>query len=252
MKAVRALQERSLLLEQAATSSGVLEYLRRPKAPAARGKPNELFLRNTLRSVFSSNKRAQEDEMWENRQQQLKRIESERSGDRSEPQGVSLGLLEARADVASRGKGEVEDEVSSSSSSGDSAGKRAEDDEGWIMTEEELQAMLSRHRARGRGGVGSRVDQVGPSLPPQDEAEVRGREDVERIMRGLLKGPEAPSWMNKRSIDDLLEMEASELSRRIKESKKRRKKEKDKKVGKRKEKDKKKRKKDKKSKKEKQ
>lgn len=43
--------------------------------------------------------------------------------------------------------------------------KEVEEEEGWIMTDEELQAMLTRHRARGRGGVGSRADDVGPFLP---------------------------------------------------------------------------------------
>ena len=39
------------------------------------------------------------------------------------------------------------------------------EEEGWIMTDDELQALLRRHRARGRGGVGSRADEVGPYLP---------------------------------------------------------------------------------------
>ena len=33
------------------------------------------------------------------------------------------------------------------------------------MTDEEMQEMLSRHRARGRGGVGPRAEEPGPFLP---------------------------------------------------------------------------------------
>lgn len=33
------------------------------------------------------------------------------------------------------------------------------------MSEEELQQLLGKHRPKGRGGVGSRVDETGPFLP---------------------------------------------------------------------------------------
>ena len=50
--------------------------------------------------------------------------------------------------------------------SGSGSGSGSDDGVPWIMTDEEMQAMLTKHRARGRGGVGSRLDDVGPHLPP--------------------------------------------------------------------------------------
>lgn len=236
--AARALEERAMLLEKAATSSGVLEYLRRPIVPAPRARANELFLQNTLRSVFHSNRRAQEDAMWDQRELEFKRLECERSRgtkDAKEVQAVSQDPTDKSKDK--------EDESPSSISSGHSDGKDDRKHDGWVMSEEELQAMLSRHRAKGRGGVGSRIDEVGPFLPT-DDAEVKGREDAEHVIRKMLKGPEIPSWMSKTSVNDILEMDATELSRRMKEGK-RSKKKKDKKSGKLKDKEKKKKKKEK-------
>jgi hypothetical protein len=233
-RAVRAIEERALLLEKAAASSGVLGYLERPMAPPVRGRPNELFLRNTLRSVFHSNRRAQEDEMWEQRQHQLKRIEEEQSGvrrDREEDPAVvrrqggqDEPTTKSRDPQAENPNQDSDESPRSSSSSGQSDGKEGgKGDEDWVMSEEELQTMLSRHRAKGRGGVGSRVDDVGPFLPT-DDAEVKGMEDAKQVVRRMLKGPEMPSWMSKTSVDELLEMDASELSKMIKERKKKSKK----------------------------
>jgi hypothetical protein len=237
-RAVRAIEERALLLEKAAAASGVLGYLERPMAPPVRGRPNELFLRNTLLSVFHSNRRAQEDEMWEQRQHQLKRIQMDQSGGRRDQEedpavvrrqgGHNEPTTKSRDPQAENPHQNSNESPSSSSSSGHSAGKEeGKVDEEWVMSEEELQAMLLRHRAKGRGGLGSRVDDVGPFLPT-DDALVRGMEDAKQVARRMLKGPEMPSWMSKTSVHELLEMDASELSKIIKEKKKKGKKDKNK------------------------
>jgi hypothetical protein len=72
------LVERAALLEECASTDGVLAYLRRPPQ---RERPNERFLKNTLRGVFSSNQRAQVDKMWELRDAQLEREARRRKRD---------------------------------------------------------------------------------------------------------------------------------------------------------------------------
>ena len=69
----RIITERSALLDQRASTDGVLSFLRRPPPP--RGRPNERFLQSTLMSVFHSNRREQESRMWEQRDAQLSRQE---------------------------------------------------------------------------------------------------------------------------------------------------------------------------------
>ena len=53
----RMLEQRAALLDQAVQQGGVLAYLREPSRPLQREKLNERFLHNTLRGVFSANKR---------------------------------------------------------------------------------------------------------------------------------------------------------------------------------------------------
>ncbi|KAL6759065.1 hypothetical protein V8C86DRAFT_2584026 [Haematococcus lacustris] len=60
-----------------------------------------------------------------------------------------------------------------------------EDEEGWMMGEEELQALLSRQRVKGRGGVGSRLEQTGPYLPS-------GISSVASALEGVVRGPLRP------------------------------------------------------------
>ncbi|GFH13591.1 uncharacterized protein HaLaN_09512 [Haematococcus lacustris] len=63
-------------------------------------------------------------------------------------------------------QGEEQQEEQQEGQQGPAAGVESpEDEEGWMMGEEELQALLSRQRVGGRGGVGSRLEQTGPYLP---------------------------------------------------------------------------------------
>ncbi|GIL51105.1 hypothetical protein Vafri_7150 [Volvox africanus] len=57
-----------------------------------------------------------------------------------------------------------------------------------MMTDEEIASMLSRYRVRGRGGVGSKADAVGPDL---EDAEVDPGGNETRAQRG----PVAPAWL---------------------------------------------------------
>ncbi|GLI62076.1 hypothetical protein VaNZ11_004634 [Volvox africanus] len=58
----------------------------------------------------------------------------------------------------------------------------------YMMTDEEIASMLSRYRVRGRGGVGSKADAVGPDL---EDMEVDAGGNETRAQRG----PMAPAWL---------------------------------------------------------
>mmetsp|Transcript_346 Transcript_346/g.855 ORF Transcript_346/g.855 Transcript_346/m.855 type:complete len:468 (-) Transcript_346:240-1643(-) len=66
--------QRSSALAARVGEDGVLAFCRRP---VVRGRPNERFLTNTLRGVFSTNRRVDEQLMWETRNTQREREERE-------------------------------------------------------------------------------------------------------------------------------------------------------------------------------
>ncbi|GAX78985.1 hypothetical protein CEUSTIGMA_g6425.t1 [Chlamydomonas eustigma] len=358
------LVERAALLEERANTDGVLAYLRRPPQ---RERPNERFLQNTLRGVFSSNRRAQEEKMWELRDAQLEReARDEKDKDEghavctgdtgllrepctskllrsppvsrvfqrggtasfhnednahtssmkhsrgdsaqlfgprapafnihgadrkrrlglSNPQGTEGHVVNSHAEcsetqnreakrarsrslspalscrstsdsdeveVSSSGSGashsyvtasllhagpsshrnerdcaaatdpmlprnnddgrqqtevcesreDVEmfgtDQVGNVDGKGKNKMKRGQEcnddgDDGWIMSDEELKAMLLKYQARGRGGVGSRADETGPYLP-------EGYEQTRSSLEGVLRGPAVPSWIRSAALE---------------------------------------------------
>jgi len=75
--------------------------------------------------------------------------------------------------------------------------------------------MLSKHRTRGRGGVGSRADETGPYLP-----EAEGVSALE----GVVRGPQAPSWLRQANerLDAaaLLDMDLPQLLQQIAQARK--------------------------------
>ncbi|KXZ49262.1 hypothetical protein GPECTOR_22g855 [Gonium pectorale] len=163
------LTQRAMSLSERSQAEGVTAFLRRP---AVRGRLNERFLQNTLRDVRTSNRRAEEAELWELREAQLEREARQagraqagnRDGQSSRGtrdwedagrSGSAVATVEAQGGSAGHGVGAEGD--------GDDGG----DDGPYMMTDEEIEAMLARHRVRGRGGVGSKADAVGPQ--PLDE-----------------------------------------------------------------------------------
>eukprot|EP00798_Chlamydomonas_sp_ICE-L_P002838 gene2838-17739_t len=302
----KLIMDGALQLEENASNQGVLAF---NKKPLKRAKLNDRFLQNTLKGVFSTNKRAQQAEMWELRDLQKAREEQERvdrsrrqrrspyrgrsrsrtrsrsrsrsprSAGRSRSRSYSRSrsprprasppssVLGSDAEQPSRASASTS---SSSSGSGRSTSPRAseptrdgvaesshaaggrrpsgrsrsgrspvissiernkkvggeqrkgadrdgeegqrtgmkrkgareedkkeaseedreeEEEEGWIMTDEELQAMLSKHRTRGRGGVGSRTDEPGPFLPDGASAGPSSFDPLAGVVRGPVRPP---------------------------------------------------------------
>ncbi len=99
---VSCVQRGEALLQQS-KDEGVLAFCRQP---AVRGQINERFLQNTLRNVFTSNKRTDESKLWEMRQMQRDREERSRSPHVASTSGRSEarpGDGGARADTREHG-----------------------------------------------------------------------------------------------------------------------------------------------------
>ncbi|XP_074585755.1 uncharacterized protein LOC141841480 [Curcuma longa] len=197
----------SLLMEEArrmrveAEKEGVHVYLRKPNV---RGRPNARFLTATVHGVQQANRAVEVSEMWRAREKEL--------------------ALEAKLEGRSKQythKGSSSEKHHSSSHHISSSSKHKEnsktlsyapskpdlddcsDRDG--LRDEEVEEFLRLRAKRGRGDVGSRMDEAGP-YPPQASSrqndntddDVRMKEDWEsRIL-----GPEKPGFLRHRSSLD--------------------------------------------------
>ncbi|KAG1674710.1 hypothetical protein FOA52_013545 [Chlamydomonas sp. UWO 241] len=223
------LSRRAEALQQRAGAGGVLAYLGHPQglsaaagtsAPASsapHARLNGRFLNTTLKGVISGNRRAQETDMWEVWDAKGEREGAGAGGAGGSGRGGSDG---AAVGTSARAAGSGGGGEGSSGSGGEEGG-------GWVMTDEEMAAMLSRSRKRGRGGVGPRADDVGPFPDQDEEAAMRGP------LAGALRGPAVPAWLQRSAgatagggapgtsgADALLGMDLTQLLRGLKAAKK--------------------------------
>eukprot|EP01018_Ginkgo_biloba_P014392 Gb_41734 [translate_table: standard] len=194
------LMEEATRLRQQADREGVHVYLAKPKV---RGRPNSQFLTATMRGVQQANRMVEVNEMWRLREKELEleqrmcickdRFPSEqhrytRSGnlrhnsvDRSNSKHKSYTYSKEGQDLRNPFNG---------SGNADSPEMG---DEG--LRDEEIEDFLQSRAKRGRGAVGSRMDEPGPYLMPREgessspvPPEVRVKEDWEQ---GVI-GPSMP------------------------------------------------------------
>ena len=229
---------------------GVTAYLGRA---TQRERPNERFLQNMLRNVQQANRRAEEEEMWQVRQEQLQREQREASARRRRQRSPSLEARKRRHDSSSGGGGGADGQrdprpAGCSSQRGDSDAEEAaerrqsaaaaaaegEQDCGGKAgsdCEAALAAMLASKRPRGRGSTGARVDLAGPYLEGRKASE-GVNEDVEvTVRRQQPVGPARPEWLHSPSAAAAAaDMEggsqSSDSSRERREERRRRKEEK--------------------------
>ncbi|KAG0542161.1 hypothetical protein BDA96_02G079300 [Sorghum bicolor] len=230
----------SLLLEEAqrlqleANREVVHAYLRKPNV---RHRPNSRFLTATVRGVQQANRVVEVDEMWRAREKELE-LESKmkgRSKDRDDFRGEKR-------------KSDLRNHISSSrvEQEGTTYNNSYSDQEDGLR-DDEIERFLHSSAKRGRGAVGSRMDEPGPYLDSlsrhQDNgpsADIRVEEKWER----RVQGPEKPSLLGSKSLDghwrkDTLDGRSSSSEPQTKKEKKN-KSEKREKIEKKKEKDKKK------------
>ncbi|GBF94514.1 hypothetical protein Rsub_07048 [Raphidocelis subcapitata] len=165
-------------LEERAATDGATAFCGRP---VQRERLNERFLANTLRGVASTNRRAQERQMWA-------------AWEKEAPA--------AAAGAARQGAGGREGARPSSGGGprpGDADGG-SDGSEGAARDEEFLAWLAASRRVRGRGEIGPRSGQeTGPHLPPPDGERGDGGGDGgggggEEGGRHAL-GPARPGWL---------------------------------------------------------
>ncbi|KAL0036563.1 hypothetical protein WJX79_000423 [Trebouxia sp. C0005] len=136
--------------------------------PWHRVRPNEQFLQVTLRNVESGNRRVEENAMWRQRRAQL--------------------------------TGHTKGEEAHVQQNAEFSGKRAQlnVDSGTHGTEEDfgVSALLSSKPVRGRGGVGSRVEETGPYLQAEPTS---AKESSNSPKDDRLLGPDCPDWIRQAS-----------------------------------------------------
>ncbi|KAJ4843324.1 hypothetical protein Tsubulata_020930 [Turnera subulata] len=171
-------------LRRQAEKEGVYVYLQKPKA---RGRPNTRFLTATVLGVQQANKAVEVNEMWHIRQKELElddRINGRSTGNKSSGNHRDIvdlsGSRSERLAVENSYSREVENSYS-------------REDEG--LRDEEVEEFLQSRVKRGRGAVGSRMDETGPYLPPSGEKEKQQSSLPDAKVRRVVFGPEKPASM---------------------------------------------------------
>ncbi|XP_062189233.1 protein PXR1-like [Phragmites australis] len=179
----------SLLLEEArrlqleAEREGVHAYLRKPNV---RHRPNSRFLTATVRGVQQANRVVEVNEMWRAREKELE-LESKMK-DRSKDRGDSRGE-KRKSDLRNQSSSPIIEQ---------------EDQEGGLG-DDEIERFLHSRVKRGRGAIGSRMDEPGPYLDSSSRRQDNGPNldiRVEEKWERRVQGPEKPSFLRSKSPDD--------------------------------------------------
>ncbi|CAM6030896.1 unnamed protein product [Sphagnum balticum] len=166
------IEEEAAVLRKQADRDGVAAYLAKPVVKA---RPNRQFLSAMVRSVEQSNRIVEVNDMW-----RLRSVELEYENQRARRRKESFrGMSAAREMTADRRDSNGE------SSQKDTFGY---DDRG--LNDEDLEHFLQSRVKRGRGAVGSRMDEPGPYLQgAQPIPDTRQKEDWEDRIAGPVAGP---------------------------------------------------------------
>lgn len=184
------LKEAAELRRQAQTE-GTLAYLRQP---TVRSRPNSRFLTATVLGVQQANRVVEVNEMWRLREKQLE-LDSRLRGKRHES---ASGRGHGDIFVSQRSSKTGRDEIEPNASSSDSSKTRTFHDripmEGEGLRDDEVDEFLQARTKRGRGAVGSRMDETGPYLSssPDSKRILSKSPDEELGKRRVLLGPEKP------------------------------------------------------------
>ncbi|XP_055816015.1 uncharacterized protein LOC129885672 isoform X2 [Solanum dulcamara] len=181
-------------LRRQAESEGALSYLHRPNV---RGRPNSRFLTATVLGVQQANRAVEVNEMWTLRQKEvelenrLKGRSADKNNDaKCHSYSVSERSSRERCDSDSGTRRSKKREMQDSHSS---------EDEG--LRDAEIEEFLHSRVKRGRGTIGSRMDEAGPYLPSSsDTREKESASPDMKLSKGngyhAIIGPEKPVWLN--------------------------------------------------------
>ncbi|KAF0905496.1 hypothetical protein E2562_004461 [Oryza meyeriana var. granulata] len=188
----------SLLLEEArrlqaeADREGVHAYLRKPNV---RHRPNSRFLTATVRGVQQANRVVEVNEMWRAREKELE-LESKMKR-RTKDLGDARGE-KRKSDLRNQSSTpRIEEEGKAYNSS------YSDQEDG--LGDDDIEKFLHSRVKRGRGAVGSRMDEPGPYLNAKSRSQDDGPSTdtrVEEKWERRVQGPEKPLFLRSISPDD--------------------------------------------------
>lgn len=191
-------------LRQQAEKEGVHAYLRQPNA---RFRPNSRFLTATVLGVQQANRAVEVNEMWSVRQKELElddRLKG-RAGDGGRSSRRHSGSDNPQKKTSKR-HAYAEPRASVSGRTGYSSSKRAIQEcysrEDESSTDDDIDEFLHSRVKRGRGAVGSRMDEPGPYLPPHVDPTYNQSTDSERWGRCAVLGPQKLPSLNSSKHDE--------------------------------------------------
>ncbi|KAF8726662.1 hypothetical protein HU200_019124 [Digitaria exilis] len=197
----------SLLLEEArrlqleADREGVHAYLRKPNV---RHRPNSRFLTATVRGVQQANRVVEVNEMWRARE---KEVELE-----SKMKNRNIGSKDVDDSRCGKRKSDSRNHSSSSRVEQERvACHNSCSDQEDGLGDDEIERFLHSRMKRGRGAVGSRMDEPGPYLDlPSHRKDIECSPDirVDEKWERRVQGPEKPSFLISKSPDDYWHKEA--------------------------------------------
>ncbi|XP_022748626.1 protein FAM133-like [Durio zibethinus] len=175
-------------LKRQADREGVHVYLQKPKV---RGRPNSRFLTATVLGVQQANRAVEVNEMWRVRQKELELNDSlkRRSKDDSR-HSRSHADISSPPRSASR-RHEINFSASCSSSKRVAESCYSRQDEG--LRDQEVEEFLQSREKRGRGSIGSRMDETGPYLPSISDSPGKLSASLIGREHRVMLGPEKPS-----------------------------------------------------------
>ncbi|KAF3434586.1 hypothetical protein FNV43_RR21671 [Rhamnella rubrinervis] len=175
-------------LRRQAEKEGVHVYLQKPNV---RFRPNSRFLTATVLGVQQSNRAVEVNEMWRVRQKELElddRIKGKLK-DQSNNGKIHVESNSSRS-ISKRHAATSDSSNASCSSSKVAYSCNSREDDG--LRDEELEEFLHSRAKRGRGAVGSRMDETGPYLPRCPDFKEERSTNLDIIEHRAAYGPAKP------------------------------------------------------------
>ncbi|KAJ0968201.1 hypothetical protein J5N97_025118 [Dioscorea zingiberensis] len=191
------LMEEARRLRVQADKEGVHVYLQQPNV---RSRPNSRFLTATVLGVQQANRAVEVSEMWRARDRELE-LDSRLQNRSIDSSGFRSEKRHSRQVERRLKPGHEEDDKASAALCSSSKSRSHEDPypgkDG--MGDEEIEKFLQSRTKRGRGAVGSRMDEAGPylSMSSNNDEQLSMPPDVRVKERWEMRivGPEKPSFM---------------------------------------------------------
>ncbi|XP_071722055.1 uncharacterized protein [Rutidosis leptorrhynchoides] len=172
-------------LRRQSQEEGVLAYLRQPKA---RGRPNSRFLTATVLGVQQANRVVEVNDMWRAREKEMEL--NDKLTRKSKDYHPRSSQIDRATEISSSGTERRHPEIEENNAA----------DEG--LKDEEIEKFLHSRVKRGRGSVGSRMDEAGPYLLPSSSSKDGLSRSPDHVRKYRVLGPEKPSSLEDFEFSD--------------------------------------------------